>query len=373
MGVPVLAPDVQNSLWKFSVREGAVLFGLGAIKNVGEEAVRELVAAREADGPFFSLLDLCCRVPLRKMTRRVLESLIKSGACDCFGVSRSGLLASLESVTARAQKKIKEQDSGQMSLFSIAPESTQPQAHMPGIGFDCPEASMPEWDHDIYARSEKEALGFYLTSHPLQPYRKEMIRQQLTPLEDCRELSPEESFKCAVLAQVDKLRFDSKNRRWALLRVEDLTASGMAFCFSDAYEQYKDLLLSDTPLYMEGKMSRPREEDQVDTPEGEDAPLKEIKFIVEKIMLLSDACAAAAEPVCIDVSGSGDARERFEQLRNVLGKHKGQVPVHLMLHLGDSWCRMELSPSFSVTPGPFLDKDLGLWSGTGAAPGVVAK
>jgi DNA polymerase-3 subunit alpha len=362
IGVTVRSPSIQNSVWKFSVHEDAIVFGLGAIKNVGEEGVRELVATREADGPFISLLDLCCRVPSRKMTKRMLESLIKGGACDCFGVSRAGLLASLDKVVARAQKKARDKESSQMSLLAMMPAEDAPQC--PGIGFDCPEGSTPEWDSATFSRCEKEALGFFLTSHPLQPYRKEMSRLELTPLEECRDLPPESSFKCAVLATMDKTRFDSRSRRWALLQVEDLTASGTAFCFSDAYEQFKDLLLPDTPLCMEGKISRPREEDLVETPEGEDAPPKEIKFIVEKIMLLADASAASRDPVCIDMQECENAQERLEQLKIVLGKHKGTVPVHLLLHFGSTWCRMELAPSLQVTPGPHLEQDLNIWAKT---------
>ena len=115
---------------------------------------------------------------------------------------------------------------------------------------------------------------------------------------------------------------------------------------------------------MEGKISRPREEDQVETPEGEDAPPKEIKFIVDKVMLLADACLANSDPVCIDIPVNGGAADRLSQLKELLDKHKGQAPVHVMLHLGDSWCRMELAPSIMVTPGPHLEQDLGAWART---------
>jgi DNA polymerase-3 subunit alpha len=369
IGVSVKAPSIQDGIWKFHVRDGAVDFGLGAIKSVGEEAVKELVAARQKDGPFHSLLDLCSRVSLRKITKRVLENLIKGGACDCFGVSRAGLLASLDAVVARAQKKAKARDSSQMSLLSMMPEESARQC--PGIGFDCPESAMPEWDNDLFSRSEKEALGFFLTSHPLQLYKKEMIRQQLTPLEDCRELPPDASFKCAALIQTSKIRLDPKNRRWALLQIEDLTSPALAFCFSDAYEQYKDLLLPDTPLYIEGRISRPSEEDATESAEGEDAaesaegedaPPREIKFIVKKILLLADACKNSDDPVCIVLAAADNAPERLEQLKEVLNKHKGKVPVHLMLHLGGAWCRMELSPSFAVSPGLPLEQDLDVWA-----------
>ena len=363
MGVTVRPPSIQESHWKFTVKDGAIIFGLGAIKNVGEEPVRELAAARDKDGPFVSLLDLCCRLPGRKMTKRALESLIKGGACDCLGVSRAGLLASLDAVVARAQKKAKEKESNQISLLSMMPEDSVAQC--PGVGFDCPEATMPEWANDTFSRCEKEALGFFFTSHPLQPYRKEIARQHLTPLEECRDLPPEAQFKCAVLANVGKVRFDKKDRRWAMLEVEDLTATGVAFCFADAYEKYKDLLLPDTPLYMEGRISKPREEDVVETPEGEDAPPKEIKFMVDRVMLLEEACKQATDPVCIDLALSDEAPERLDELKELLAKHKGGVPVHLMLHLGDAWCRMELSPNLGVTPGPCLEQDLGVWAQTG--------
>ncbi|MDL2291080.1 DNA polymerase III subunit alpha [Desulfovibrio sp. OttesenSCG-928-F20] len=360
MGVTMLPPDIRRSQWKFTVQDGAVLFGLGAIKNVGEEAVRELVLAREKDGPFTSLLDLCCRVPLRKMTKRVLESLIKCGACDAFGVSRAAMLASLDGVCSRAQKKNKDKESGQMSLLAMMPEEAAPVC--PGIGYDCPEAAMPEWEHDAVSRFEKEALGFYFTSHPLQPYRREMARLGLLPLEELRELPSDASFKSVVLVSVDKLRFDKRDRRWALLQIEDLTASGMAFCFADAYEQYRDLLLPDTPLLLEGRISRPRDEEDSPTPDGEDAPLKEIKCIVEKIRLFEEARAESDEPFCIDLAHDAEAATRLDDLKNLLEMHKGPVPVHVTLNLGAIWCRLDLN-GCKITPGPALDQALGLWSG----------
>ncbi|MDL2279872.1 DNA polymerase III subunit alpha [Desulfovibrio sp. OttesenSCG-928-G11] len=361
MGVKVLPPDIRDSQWKFTVKDGAVLFGLGAIKNVGEEAVRELVLAREKDGPFSSLLDLCCRVPLRKMTKRVLESLIKSGACDSFGVSRAGLLTALDAVAARAQRKNREKESGQMSLLAMMPEEAAPRH--PGIGYDCPESGMPEWEHDIFSRSEKEALGFYFTSHPLQPYRREMARLGLVPLEDLRELPPGASFKSAVLINVEKLLFAKRdNRRWALLSVEDLTASGTAFCYADAYEKFRELLLPDTPLLLEGRVNRNNDDDDGPLEEGEEAPPREIKCIVDKLRPLDEACADCIEPYRIDLRHDDEACTRLADLDNVLEQHQGPAPVHITLNLGETWCRLELGAR-KVTPGPALDQAVSLWAG----------
>ncbi len=364
MGVSVLTPSVQTGQWKFAVHEGNIVFGLGAIKNVGIEPVREIVAAREKDGPFHSLLDLCCRVSSRKVTKRVLESLIKGGACDCFGVSRAGLLASLDAVVVKAQKKAKEKESNQISLFSMVPDEAP--AATPGIGFDCPEQAMPEWDNALLSKFEKEALGFFLTSHPLLPYRREMVRQRLLPLEECRDLPPDSPFKAAVLATGVKEFFDKRNNRWGRVMVEDLTAQATCFCFSDAYAKYRELFATDVPLCIEGRISRMRDEEQTETPEGEDAPLKEIRLTCDKVIPLAEACALSNEPVFIELP-SADNREnglaeRLEGLKTILDRHKGGVPVHVMLHLGKTWCRMELSPAHTVTPGPGLDHDLGLWA-----------
>ena len=365
MDIPVEAPTVQKSHWKFTVQDGTIIYGLGGVKNVGFEGVRDIMSAVEEGGPFTSLLDLCCRVNLRKVTKRVLESLIKAGACDCFNVSRAGLLAALETVVLKAQKKAKEKDSNQISLFSMVPEQEMPCN--PGIGFDCPEQTMPEWGSELISRYEKEALGFFFRNHPLLPFRREMRRIGLASLEDCREMNPEQEFKTAILITGKRYFMDKRNRRWALLQVEDLTASGTLFCFHEAYDKFSELIESDMPLYLEGKLSRAREDEQMDTPEGEDPPPKEIKLTCDKLTPLSEACAANASPLCVSLAAKEASPEELEdqiaELQEVLQQFKGSVPVQLMLHLPEAWCLMELSPRYTVTPGPDLDQALARLSG----------
>ena len=127
MDIRVLGPDVNKSFYAFSVEQGdegvsSVRYGMGGIKNVGQEAIREIVESREKDGPYASMLDLCTRVNLRKMTKRVLEHLIKAGALDCFGVTRAALFAGLERVHSQGQKKQKDKESGQISLMGLLSE-----------------------------------------------------------------------------------------------------------------------------------------------------------------------------------------------------------------------------------------------------------
>ncbi|MDR2605197.1 MAG: DNA polymerase III subunit alpha [Desulfovibrio sp.] len=356
MGVEILPADIAHSRWEFTVRDDKVLFGLGAVKNTGREAVQELIAVREKDGPFTSLLDLCRRVSSRRLTKRALESLIKAGACDGFGVARAAMLAALDTAVAKGQREHKGKKAGRLSLLSMAPQS---EAASTGLGWNGPENAVPEWDSEQFSRFEKEALGFYFTSHPLQPYRKEMERLRLTPLEDCRELEPEDVFACAVLAKVDKLRSDAKGRRWALLQVEDLTASATAFCFSTIYEKYRDLLIPDLPLYMEGRISRRRDDDKA--PENDEGAQAEIVFIIEKIASLAEACLESGEPYCIVMDEARATGGRLSALSELLSRHRGPVPVHLLLDLGDAWCRLKLPDAYGIKPGPLFDRDVGLW------------
>ena len=244
MGIEVLPPDVQESYRAFSAHGEAVVFGLGGIKNVGDEAINEIVRAREEGGPYHSLYDLCQRVNLRKVTKRVLESLIKGGACDSFGLSRAALLAALDATVARAQKKQKDKQSNQVSLLAFAPAvEEKPQG---GIGFDCPEQGTPEWDDDQKLAFEKESLGFYLTSHPLQPFRRDMQRLGLMSLEDVREARGQ--VRVGVLVTGLRETLTKKGERMAFVQIEDLTGHGEVVFFPKTYWPLREILHAERAL-----------------------------------------------------------------------------------------------------------------------------
>ena len=173
MGIDVVQPSVNRSQREFTAHGGQVVFGLGGIKNVGDEAIREIVEARKEGGDYISLLDLCCRVNLRKVTKRVLESLIKGGACDCFNVSRAGYAGRPGNCSGGPRpEKAKDKSSNQVSLLAMAP--VVEAAPQPGVGLDCPDATLPEMEDDLKLRAEKKPWASSLTSHPLQPYSREI-------------------------------------------------------------------------------------------------------------------------------------------------------------------------------------------------------
>ncbi|MDR3073627.1 MAG: DNA polymerase III subunit alpha, partial [Deltaproteobacteria bacterium] len=362
MDIPVERPSVQDSRREFIVRDGRIIFGLGGVKTVGDEAIREIIDARGAGGPFASLLDLCCRVSLRKVTKRVLENLIKGGACDCLGCARSSLFAALDLAVARAQKRQKEKDSNQISLFSLA--EAEPEAAPPGVGFACDEERMEEWRDEEKMRFEKEALGFFLTSHPLQPFRKEIGRLGLTPLEECRELSGvKTTLKTAVLVTGVREYITKKGDRMAFCQIEDLTASGECAFFAKDYAAHRDLLNSDLPLCLECRPSDRVDESRSDD-DDEETP-REIKLLGIAVSPLEQACAACREPVCLDLRPRDATPERLAELRALLANHKGSAPVHVHLVEKDFWCRMELSPAYTVQPGRSLENDLAAWADAG--------
>ncbi len=361
MDIDVLQPSVNESLRAFSAHGDAVVFGLGGIKNVGDEAIREIVDARLEDGSYKSLLDLASRVNLRKVTKRVFESLIKGGACDCFNVSRAAMLAALDIVVQRAQKKAKDKASNQVSLLSMAPQVEQDI--MPGIGYDCPEANTQEMDDDEKLRCEKEALGFFLTSHPLMPYRREVERLRLTHLEDARDLSPGSELKTAVLiTSLKEVLTKSKGERMAFVTVEDLTAHAEVTFFPKAYAEFRELIKSDQPVLLEARLdSRDADFGNDDDDEADEAP-REIKMLGQKVIPLAQACSESQSPIRINIPATLLDRQSMLALQAVLEKHKGTVSAEAQLALDGYFCLLELGPAYKIQPGPALEADILQWS-----------
>ncbi len=359
MDIEVQPPSVNAGLREFSAREGKVVFGLGGIKNVGDEAIKDIVKVREEDGEFTSFLDLACRVNLRKVTKRVFESLIKGGALDCFSVSRAALLASLDLVVARAQKKAKEKGSGQISLLSMTPAAPTVSS---GIGFDCPEGKIIEMEPEEKMAMEKEALGFYLTSHPLQPYRRHMDRLGLVPFEELLEFSPNTEFKAAVLVTACKEWQTKKGTRMAFVTLEDLTGQAEITFFPELYAEKKELIKSGQPLMIEARLDgRDTESYGNGDEEEEDAP-RTLKFLAKNVHSLAEACASSQAPLDLLIP-----REKLDEtsilaLKAILEKHNGSVEVRVIVCLDGCQCHLALNEC-NVSPSPALERELAAWAG----------
>jgi len=341
----VLAPDVSQSRSHFSVKDGRLLYGLAAIKNVGQEAIGSIVREREENGPYLSLLDLATRVDLRKVTKRVLEYLIKSGAMDCFGVTRAGMFAALDRVVETAQRRAKDKTSGQFSLMGLMPEKPK---SMPGVGINCPEAGVQEWTTVEKTAAEKESLGFYLSSHPLLDYVQDIRRLGLAPLSQVAEMGPGCAVRAAALITQVKETFTKSDppRKMAICQIEDLSGvRGEALVFPKAYEAAREFLVTDKPLIIEGATpKRPQSGD-----EGAD---KIAKIFVDSIKLLAPALNGGDHPAEIRLACGAENPQAMAELRETLGRHPGEVLLHLVLIFPDGEVRLRLDDTLRVAPCP---------------------
>src|ERR1035437_2944464 len=177
MKIPVLPPDVNRSDLAFSTDGGAIRFGLGAVKGVGEGAVQSILEARTESGPFVSLTDFCCRVNLRLNNRKVIEALVRAGSFDTLGKSLAALERGFDSAIDAAASERKARESGQHSLFVEESSASRLDAF----------PDTPEWTTDEKIRHEKETLGFYLTGHPLARFEEEIRRFGDATTETARE------------------------------------------------------------------------------------------------------------------------------------------------------------------------------------------
>jgi DNA polymerase III subunit alpha len=361
MDIPVVPPDINHSMAQFSVQEEKIRFGLSGVKNVGEEAIREIIAGR-SQGPYKSLLDLCMRVNLRKVTKRVLEYLIKSGAMESLGANRLAMFVSLDQILAAAQKKAKEKKRSQLSLFSCTPGGGEDvlaaMISAPHLG---PGDGENDWSDEEKSRFEKEALGFFLSSNPLWPFQPEAPRLGLKSIQECLEMSPKSDVVLGVLVTGIKVHQTRKGDKMAFCQIEDLTGVAEATVFPDVYAQARELFASDTPLLIKAKISD--YEGRMDNG-GENGP-QQLKLEVVHVSALADACAQCDQPVRLDITRNVATQKTVFSLKGVLEKHPGQTPVRVVLDLPCGRCTLELGPKHQVLPGPQFWRDIGQWQGAG--------
>lgn len=361
MDIEVLQPSINDSSWNFEAKGDKVLFGLGGIKGLGKDAVDEIMEERKK-GPYTSLHDLCYRVNSRRLNKRNLEALIKGGAVDCLGASRAAQLACMEIVLARAQKKVKSQSGTQFSFLSAIEKSASSPPN--GVGIDIQEANLSEMPEDQKLKFEKEALGFFLTSHPLEPYRRELSRLGTTPLDMCSGLPDGSTVNCAVLVtNVKEVITKSKGERMAFVSLEDLTGHAEITFFPKDYVQARNLIQSEQPLFITAKIKLEKASSANDNDETEDTETKfETKLFGSSCRLLSEACAENFRPVIIRIPQNKINRNDLEQLRTLLENHPGNVPVTAILNLPDMECYMTMPKKLHVRPGVDLETDLKSWA-----------
>jgi DNA polymerase-3 subunit alpha len=254
MRLTVKPPNINESFYYFTATEdGAISYGLGAIKGAGQAAI-EIIIAERSHKPFMNLFDLCSRVELRKVNRRVLEALIYAGALDCFGVNRASLLASLNQAIKFAEQVHLDKQSGQDDLFSVFDSNND--THEINDNYTYVE----DFSFEIRLKHEKEILGFYLSGHPIDRYRREIKKIVTAPISQL-DLTKNQTITIAGLVTSIRTMFTKRGDRMAFVTLDDKTDRLEFAVFPEQYELHRDVLQSDQILIVVAEVN-------VDNPQG---------------------------------------------------------------------------------------------------------
>ncbi|MBI2370372.1 MAG: DNA polymerase III subunit alpha [Deltaproteobacteria bacterium] len=345
MGITVLPPDVNESHEDFTVVGGKIRFGLGAVKNVGGAAVEAIQAAREEGGPFASLPDFCARVDLRRVNRRVIESLIKCGAFDFTGAARAQLMTALGGAMEAAQRRQRGRLAPQQDLFGGAPRGRD--------WFEEGLPEIPEWPESQRLTFEKEALGFYITGHPLA--RVERLIRSFATADTARlgEFPDGTEVRLGGIVSALKEINTRKGGRMAFVTLEDLQGFVELIVFSDLYLNASPLLKGEEPILVRGVVDRGQVRGMGER--GEGAGQETVKVIAREVLPLAEARARLASALHLRVQAPATSSLALTALRDCLGKAPGPVPVYLHVQLpGRSETVIALPPEYGVTPSDAL-------------------
>lgn len=323
-GIEILPPDITESHQEFTVVGQRMRFGLAAVKNVGLTAIQSILEAREEKGDFTSLADFCRKVDLRKVNKRVIESLIKCGAFGAMGASRAQLLAGLEEAMEWAQDLERERTNPQLSIFgSLQPADRRAEPPLPDV---------EEWAESQRLAFEKETLGFYLTGHPLARYAAELRRFATTDTRHIHEVVDGQEVIIGGVVNTLKETNTKKGDRMAFLTLEDLHGMVEVIVFSETYKNSALLLRSEEPVFIKGRV---------------DAGEESLKVIASEILPFEQAVRKLAASVHLRVRSEGLRREDLLAMKEIFQDCRGNCPsyLHLILPqdseaviaLGDEW------------------------------------
>ena len=309
LGVKVLPPDVNESHVFFApAREGTVIrFGMAAIKGVGSVAVEEIINARSADDPFKDLFDLCDRCDTRTVNRKVLESLIRSGACDELAGSRAAQFSVIDKALGKASSQAKDRATGQTSLFGAFEESSNSMRDViPDI---------IEWDRDELLASEKELLGFYVSGHPLDTYKELLEQYCIHNSETVKDLESRKVTRLGgLISAVQRGVSKRSNKPYVIATIEDFSGSFQVLCMNENYDKYQELLELYKTVLVIGEANN-----------NEDMP----KIFPQEVITLDEAPVKYTKQVHFRLNSTKLVPEIVESIHELAMNHPGRCPLYL--------------------------------------------
>ncbi|HEV2319131.1 MAG TPA: OB-fold nucleic acid binding domain-containing protein, partial [Verrucomicrobiae bacterium] len=287
-----------------------IRFGLAAIKNVGEATVQSVLKGRDQNGRFKSLPDLCERVETRALNRKVLEALIKCGACDCFGQTRATMFSHIDRALARAAGIQSDRQRGQSSLFGSLEE--RPEA---SSGTADAEKGLPEWPQHELLAYEKELLGFYVTGHPLTPYVPLLKKYALANTAQLAGLDNRSMTRIGgLIAAVQNGVSKKSGKPYSMVTLEDLEGTVQILCMNENYEKYRSLLQLNKAVLVTGEVNT-----------GDERP----KIFPQEIIAIEEAPKKFTKQVHLRLQAAHLEPGQLESVRDLVVGHPGKCPLFL--------------------------------------------
>ncbi len=338
-GQKVLPPDINKSALSFTVVDGGIRFGLGAIKNVGDGAIEVLLTARQ-ESPFESLLDLCRRADMRRVNRRVIEALVKCGALDCFGEAREVVWTNIGKAIERAQHEQREKETGQTSLFG----GLLGDGLIEVDAFYAPASEI--WTNRELLQYEKDCLGFYVSGHPLDSYKHKRYRLS------CRDLSAAKNtailrnaergrvkIRVAVMVVNFRIIVTKRGIRLAFAVLEDLTGQAEVMCFAKTLDSLGDIMESKEPLLITLNAAADRTDEN------------KVRLVIDEAQSLEEVVRGLTDHLCITLRAEQCDKRLLQRVTTVLRDASGKVPVVLrVLIAGKGMAQITAGEEFKVTP-----------------------
>ncbi len=331
--IAVLPPDVNESIWNFNVVGVNIRFAMGAIKNVGKNAVAEMVREREENGPYKGFINFCERVNLKVINSRVFESLIKVGAFDsCEKLNRKTLLENLEMILAYCKKRQEETTLGLVSLFDLEDSIDQTAE----TNLDIQIAS--EFDNLEMLAHEAELMGIYISGHPLDRYSslmKEMSSMPIVQVQDFLGSDQKRTMTLAGQITAKKVILTKKGDKMCFATLEDLSGKIECIVFPRAFAEFEQVLNSDGPILVEGTVNL------------QESPRK---ILADKIHPLKEHAETRITGVRVNVQLADLSELKLSKLRQVLLSYRGSTPLHMVIESNEGRARLPLGENFMINP-----------------------
>lgn len=345
MKLSICPPDINSSNYRFTVNDkNQIIYGIGAIKGVGESAIDDLLKERQANGPFAGLYDLCKRVDLRKVNRRVLEALIRAGALDAIDSNRAAHLAELTTALRVAEQHGKMALAGQNDLFGLTGETEvnddEAQAYSTQIA---------PWTEKEKLDAEKQTLGLFLTGHPIAEYLPELkhiTHGNLASLQaDAERSKGKMEGRVAGLIVEMRTRQTKQGKMMGFATLDDRTGRLEVAAFSGIFDKYRDLLCKDTLLVAEGSLSM-------------DDFTNSLRLTAEKLYSMEQAREAFARSIVLDWQTDDQPQDPatfLETLAEILKPFCGGLcPIHINYRSATAKASMQLDDNWRVYPSDEL-------------------